>query len=189
MNDKIFTNDPLTDFMLGVDDDRTEDMSLEEVLDRVIREKVKGEDTPLNEVEEKVAKAKKKLAGSIARLDAYASDGANPFMPLFLLSFLNGKMMTNGFRGAFTDKAGNPIPEDVYENELLPLAKKNTNYKMLIDAIEELTEDNSCGVMVPPIVGNIFVLKDELLEFLNERKKNNEAEMQKIFGRGFKKGE
>lgn len=189
MNDKIFTVDPLTSFMLGVDDERFEHETLEEVLNRVIREKVKGEDTPLNEVEEKVEKAKKKLASSIARFDAYSANGEYPLMPLLLLPLLSAKKITHSFRGALKDKDGNTIPEDVYENEVMPLFKKASNFDTLIKAIEELTEDNSRSVTVPDIVRDIFALKDELLEFLKGRKEEVNTELKNIFERSFKKGE
>lgn len=180
MNEKDFSKDPLTSFMLGVDDDKLEDMSLEEVLDRVIRNKTKDQDIPLNEVEEKVAKMKNRLANFIATMDANSSNGANPLIPLLLLLSSSGSLVTHGFRGTFTDKDGNPMPEDVFKNKFMPLSRKATSIDTVIKNLEELTEDNIFSVTIPDIVRNLFACKDELLELLKGRKAYFDEELKKI---------
>lgn len=187
MNDRVnFQTNPLTALLLGVDDEKMEDMDLHEVINRVIREKVKNDGMSEDEIDAKATKAKKRLANLISMNDR---ENMNPlFLLLGIFGFGGGNMMTDGFRGVFADKDGNKMPEDVFKNEFMPLSGRASSIDTIIRDIEELTEENTRGNTVPDIARDLFACKDELLEFLKGRKAQLEEKLKKIIERYMKKG-
>lgn len=170
-------NDPLSALLLGVDDEKMEDIDLQEVIDKAIRKEIASDGITEEEVNAKVEKTKKRLANFISSTDR---GSMNPLFLLLGMFGLGGNMMTDGLRGNITDKDGNVIPEDVFKNEYMPMFQKAGRISALVTSIEKLTEENTCMDTVPLIVQNIFVCKDDLLDLLKGHEAWLQSEMAKI---------